>query len=468
MNNNETNYEFVDRDYNSIVNGNEKKIQFYSRTFDAIHNKYKLWRYNQLMKKKNKKEEDIKAYAKVANIASIGVQNQEIVKRKLAKLQDQVEYLNLALEDENYLHVSVRLLKVAERARNSISRWWKDFIKNVPIVGKMYQQKMAANDEPSNVQDNINVDDIISPQTVEEMINKQFATDDNKEQKQNSNINQEDTTYRLGRDELANMPGRIDVINPTNDNQTSTDNSQVENDSNINQEDTTYRLGRDELTNISGRIDDINPTNDNQTSTDNSQVKNNNNNEIETSVSIISTEPNTSLIIPNEFVMPSEQYDSKLNENVQNNFETNTNSNSSINNNSDIITTINDQDTIAALEQYREILKKQIEKKKQMTLEKEKAQHEYEQAKEKNNKVRDENNYLKEMISTRLNLMEESLNEESQKTQAELNLMCDKTNKLNSSTNQLDQANESLKAMCNELNIGVQENVNNNSKGRSK
>ena len=422
MNNNETNYEFVDRDYNSIVNGNEKKIQFYSRTFDAIHNKYKLWRYNQLMKKKNKKEEDIKAYAKVANIASIGVQNQEIVKRKLAKLQDQVEYLNLALEDENYLHVSVRLLKVAERARNSISRWWKDFIKNVPIVGKMYQQKMAANDEPSNVQDNINVDDIISPQTVEEMINKQFATDDNKEQKQNSNINQEDTTYRLG---------------------------------------------RDELTNISERIDDINPTNDNQTSTDNSQV-NNNNNEIETSVSIISTEPNTSLIIPNEFVMPSEQYDSKLNENVQNNFETNTNSNSSINNNSDIITTINDQDTIAALEQYREILKKQIEKKKQMTLEKEKAQHEYEQAKEKNNKVRDENNYLKEMISTRLNLMEESLNEESHKTQAELNLICDKTNKLNSSTNQLDQANESLKAMCDELNIGVQENVNNNSKGRSK
>lgn len=425
MNNNETNYEFVDRDYNSIVNGNEKKIQFYSRTFDAIHNKYKLWRYNQLMKKKNKKEEDIKAYAKVANMASIGVQNQEIVKRKLAKLQDQVEYLNLALEDENYLHVSVRLLKVAERARNSISRWWKDFIKNVPIVGKMYQQKMAANDEPSNVQDNINVDDIISPQTVEEMINKQFATDDNKEQKQNSNINQEDTTYRLGRDELANMPGRIDVINPTNDNQTSTDNSQVNNN-------------------------------------------NNNNNEIETSVSIISTEPNTSLIIPNEFVMPSEQYDSKLNENVQNNFETNTNSNSSINNNSDIITTINDQDTIAALEQYREILKKQIEKKKQMTLEKEKAQHEYEQAKEKNNKVRDENNYLKEMISTRLNLMEESLNEESHKTQAELNLICDKTNKLNSSTNQLDQANESLKAMCDELNIGVQENVNNNSKGRSK
>ena len=138
MNNNETNYEFVDRDYNSIVNGNEKKIQFYSRTFDAIHNKYKLWRYNQLMKKKNKKEEDIKAYAKVANMASIGVHNQEIVKRKLAKLQDQVEYLNLAIEDENYLHVSVRLLKVAERARNSISRWWKDFIKNVPIVGKMY------------------------------------------------------------------------------------------------------------------------------------------------------------------------------------------------------------------------------------------------------------------------------------------------------------------------------------------
>ena len=77
----------------------------------------------------------------------------------------------------------------------------KDFIKNVPIVGKMYQQKMAANDEPSNVQDNIIVDDIISPQTVEEMINKQFATDDNKEQKQNSN--QEDTTYRLGRAELG-------------------------------------------------------------------------------------------------------------------------------------------------------------------------------------------------------------------------------------------------------------------------
>mgnify|MGYP004504489967 FL=1 len=468
MNNNETNYEFVDRDYDSVVNGNEKKIQFYSRTFDAIHDKYKKWRQNKLKRSIVNTENQIYSNTNILNKVYLSEHSQDKIKRKLEHLQDKVEYLNLALEDENYLHVSVRLLKVAERARNNISRWWKDFIKNVPIVGKMYQQKIAANDEPSNVQDNINVDDIISPQTVEEMINKQFATDDNKEQKQNSNINQEDATYRLGRDELANMPGRIDVINPTNDNQTSTDNSQVENDSNINQEDTTYRLGRDELTNISGRIDAINPTNDNQTSTDNSQVKNNDNNEIETGVSIISAEPNTSLIIPNEFVMPSEQYDSKPNENVQNNFETNTNSNSSINNNSDIITTINDQDTIAALEQYREILKKQIEKKKQMTLEKEKAQHEYEQAQEKNNKVRDENNYLKEMISTRLNLMEESLNEESQKTQAELNLMCDKTNKLNSSTNQLDQANESLKAMCDELNIGVQENANNNSKGRSK
>ena len=464
MNNNETNYEFVDRDYDSVVNGNEKKIQFYSRTFDAIHNKYKLWRYNQLMKKKNKKEEDIKAYAKVANMASIGVHNQEIVKRKLAKLQDQVEYLNLALEDENYLHVSVRLLKVAERARNSISRWWKDFIKNVPVVGKMYEQKIAANDEPSNVQDNINVDDIISPQTVEEMINKQFATDDNKEQENNSSINQEDTTYRFGRDELANMPGRVDVINPTNDNQNSTNTSQAENNSNINPEDTTYRLESDELANMSGRIDIINLANDNQNSTDDSQVENNDNNEIENGISVT----NGSLIIPNEFTIPFEQYDNKPNENVQNNSETNTNSNSSINNNSDTATATNDQDTIAALEQYREILKKQIEKKKQMTLEKEKAQHEYEQAQEKNNKVRDENNYLKEMISTRLNLMEESLNEESQKTQAELNLMCDKTNKLNSSTNQLDQANESLKAMCDELNIGVQENANNNSKGRSK
>ena len=468
MNNNETNYEFVDRDYDSVVNGNEKKIQFYSRTFDAIHDKYKKWRQNKLKRSIVNTENQIYSNTNILNKVYLSEHSQDKIKRKLEHLQDKVEYLNLALEDENYLHVSVRLLKVAERARNSISRWWKDFIKNVPVVGKMYEQKIAANDEPSNVQDNINVDDIISPQTVEEMINKQFATDDNKEQKQNSNINQEDATYRLGRDELANMPGRIDVINPTNDNQTSTANSQVENDPNISQEDTTYRLGRDELTNISGRIDAINPTNDSQTSTDNSQVKNNDNNEIETGVSIISTEPNTSLIIPNEFVMPSEQYDSKPNENVQDNFETNTNSNSSINNNSDIITTINDQDTIAALEQYREILKKQIEKKKQMTLEKEKAQHEYEQAQEKNNKVRDENNYLKEMISTRLNLMEESLNEESQKTQAELNLMCDKTNKLNSSTNQLDQANESLKAMCDELNIGVQENANNNSKGRSK
>ena len=419
MNNNETNYEFVDRDYDSVVNGNEKKIQFYSRTFDAIHDKYKKWRQNKLKRSIVNTENQIYSNTNILNKVYLSEHSQDKIKRKLEHLQDKVEYLNLALEDENYLHVSVRLLKVAERARNSISRWWKDFIKNVPVVGKMYEQKIAANDEPSNVQDNINVDDIISPQTVEEMINKQFATDDNKEQENNSSINQEDTTYRFGRDELANMPGRVDVINPTNDNQNSTNNSQAENNSNINPED---------------------------------------------GISVT----NGSLIIPNEFTIPFEQYDNKPNENVQNNSETNTNSNSSINNNSDTATATNDQDTIAALEQYKEILKKQIEKKKQMALEKEKAQHEYEQAQEKNNKVRDENNYLKEMISTRLNLMEESLNEESQKTQAELNLMCDKTNKLNSSTNQLDQANESLKAMCNELNIGVQENVNNNSKGRSK
>lgn len=461
MNNNETNYEFVDRDYDSVVNGNEKKIQFYSRTFDAIHDKYKKWRQNKLKRSIVNTENQIYSNTNILNKVYLSEHSQDKIKRKLEHLQDKVEYLNLALEDENYLHVSVRLLKVAERARNSISRWWKDFIKNVPVVGKMYEQKIAANDEPSNVQDNINVDDIISPQTVEEMINKQFATDDNKEQENNSSINQEDTTYRFGRDELANMPGRVDVINPTNDNQNSTNNSQAENNSNINPEDTTYRLESDELANMSGRIDIINLANDNQNSTDDSQVENN---EIENGISVT----NGSLIIPNEFTIPFEQNDNKPNENVQNNSETNTNSNSSINNNSDTATATNDQDTIAALEQYKEILKKQIEKKKQMALEKEKAQHEYEQAQEKNNKVRDENNYLKEMISTRLNLMEESLNEESQKTQAELNLMCDKTNKLNSSTNQLDQANESLKAMCNELNIGVQENVNNNSKGRSK
>ena len=422
MNNNEIN--ILDRDCDNVTKGNEKKIQFYSRTFDAIYDKYKDWRYNQLMKKKINMEEEMNAYTKVANMASIGVRNQEIIKRKLAKLQDQVEYLNLALEDESYLHTNVRLLKVAEHTKNSISRWWKDYIKNIPIVGKMYQQKITASDEPTNIKSSdISVDNVISPQTVEEMINAQFARDDNKKEQENNNSNivDEDTTYRFGRDELVNMPGRIDVINPTNDNQTSTDNSQMEN---------------------------------------------NDSNEIETGVSVIPTELNISSIIPNDFTKPFEQDGNKLNENVQNNAENNTNS--SINNNSDTITAIDDQDTIAALEQYREILKKQIEKKKQMTLEKEKAQQEYKQAQEKNNKVRDENNYLKEMITTRLNLMEESLNEESQKTQAELNLMCDRTNKLNSSTNQLDQANESLKAMCGELNIGVQENINNNSKGRLK
>lgn len=414
MNNNETNYEFVDRDYDSVVNGNEKKIQFYSRTYDAICNKYKQWRRNKIKKSIVNVENQIYSNTNILNNVNLSEHSQDKINRKLANLQDKVEYLNLALEDASYLNTSVRLLKVAERAKNSISRWWKDFIKNTPVIGRMYQQEIVANDEPNNVQNNdINVDDIISPQTVEEMINKQFSNDENKEQ--------EDTTYRFGRDELANMPGRIDVINPINENETSTDNSQVEN-------------------------------------TDDNAIK--------TDANVVSTEFSAPIINPNEFTMPFEQYDNKPNESIQNNSETNVNS--SINNNYDTITSVNDQETIAALEQYREILKKQIEKKKQMTLEKEKAQHEYEQAQEKNNKVRDENNHLKEMISTRLNLMEESLNEESQKTQAELNLMCDRTNKLNSSTNQLDQANESLKAMCDELNIGVQENTNNNFKGRSK
>lgn len=414
MNNNETNYEFVDRDYDSVVNGNEKKIQFYSRTYDAICNKYKQWRRNKIKKSIVNVENQIYSNTNILNNVNLSEHSQDKINRKLANLQDKVEYLNLALEDASYLNTSVRLLKVAERAKNSISRWWKDFIKNTPVIGRMYQQEIVANDEPNNVQNNdINVDDIISPQTVEEMINKQFSNDENKEQ--------EDTTYRFGRDELANMPGRIDVINPINENETSTDNSQVEN-------------------------------------TDDNAIK--------TDANVVSTEFSAPIINPNEFTMPFEQYDNKPNESIQNDSETNINS--SINNNYDTITSVNDQETIAALEQYREILKKQIEKKKQMTLEKEKAQHEYEQAQEKNNKVRDENNHLKEMISTRLNLMEESLNEESQKTQAELNLMCDRTNKLNSSTNQLDQANESLKAMCDELNIGVQENTNNNFKGRSK
>ena len=52
MNNNETNYEFVNRDYDGVINGNEKKIQFYSRTFSTIYDKYKVWHYDQIMKKK--------------------------------------------------------------------------------------------------------------------------------------------------------------------------------------------------------------------------------------------------------------------------------------------------------------------------------------------------------------------------------------------------------------------------------
>ena len=423
MNNNETNYEFVNRDYDGVINGNEKKIQFYSRTFSTIYDKYKVWHYDQIMKKKISKEEDIKAYARVANMASIGVHNQEIIKRKLAKLQDQVEYLNLALEDERYLHVSVRLLKVAERARNSISGWWKDFVKNIPIVGKMYQQQVVAKDEPNDAKNNtINVDDVISPQAVEEMINAQFANDDNKEQEQENNsseINREDTTYRFGRDELANMPGRIDIITPTYDNETNYEDNQAENNAS-------------------------------------NEVKN----------GIIPADLNTSLIIPNEFTVNFENNNNTNESAQQKSLENHDETTTSDSNN--VTSKIDDQDTIAALEQYREILKRQIEKKKQMDLEKEKAQQEYEQAQEKNNKVRDENNYLKEMISSRLNTMERNLNEESQKTQEELNLMCDKTNKLNSNTSQLGQANESLKAMCDELNIGVQENISDNSKGRSK
>ena len=427
--NNETNYEFVDRDYDSVVNGNEKKIQFYSRTFDAIHEKYKGWRYNRLMKKKIKKDEEIKKYANVAKMASIGAHNQEIVKRKLAKLQDQVEYLNLALEDEQYLRVSVRLLKVAERARNSISRWWKDFVKNIPVVGKFYQQKMDARDKPSDVQNtesvseeyNVYSDDVISPQTVEKMINEQFEKDNSEEQKKDaddSNIEQEDTTYRFGRDELANMPGRIDVINPAYDNESESKNDQGDSE------------------------------------------------KVETG--IIPAELNTSLIIPNEFTVNFEQSNDKSNDNnVEDNPEIN--NDTVINSNASIASSIDEQDSIAELERYREILKQQIEKKKQMALRKEKARQEYEQAQEKNNKARDENNYLKEMFSTRLNMMEANLNEESQKTQEELDLMCDKTNKLNSNTNQLGQANESLKAMCDELNdelnIGAQKNTTDNSKG---
>lgn len=427
--NNETNYEFVDRDYDSVVNGNEKKIQFYSRTFDAIHEKYKGWRYNRLMKKKIKKDEEIKKYANVAKMASIGAHNQEIVKRKLAKLQDQVEYLNLALEDEQYLRVSVRLLKVAERARNRISRWWKDFVKNIPVVGKFYQQKMDARDKPSDVQNtesvseeyNVYSDDVISPQTVEKMINEQFEKDNSEEQKKDaddSNIEQEDTTYRFGRDELANMPGRIDVINPAYDNESESKNDQGDSE------------------------------------------------KVETG--IIPAELNTSLIIPNEFTVNFEQSNDKSNDNnVEDNPEIN--NDTVINSNASIASSIDEQDSIAELERYREILKQQIEKKKQMALRKEKARQEYEQAQEKNNKARDENNYLKEMFSTRLNMMEANLNEESQKTQEELDLMCDKTNKLNSNTNQLGQANESLKAMCDELNdelnIGAQKNTTDNSKG---
>ncbi len=426
MNNNETNYEFVDRDYDSVVNGNEKKIQFYSRTYDAICNKYKQWRQNKIKKSIVNVENQIYSNTNILNNVNLSEHSQDKINRKLANLQDKVEYLNLALDDEKYLNTNVRLLKVAERAKNSIGRWWKDFIKNVPVVGKIHQKSVVVKDDASK----INVDDIISPQTVEEMINAQFDENNKVEQTVNSeqnkpshdtpNFNQGDTIYRFGPVELANMPGKRDIIDPT------------------------YNDAEME----SSKIDD----NDDKVE-----------NKVETGM--IPVDVNTSLIVPGE-------YEKNFRSDIDG-----VNGNSNIENVSesyidDIISgsanIIDDKDTIESLEQYRAILKKQAEKKKQMNLQRKEAMKEYERAQEKNNEVRDQNSYLKNVISSRLNMMEMKLNEESQKTQEELDLMRDKTDKLNSNTSQLDQSNESLKVMCNELNIDVQTNINDSVKGKSR
>lgn len=398
MNNNEIN--FLDRDCENVTGGNEKKIQFYSKTYSSICEKYRNWRYNSLIKQKTEKEEKIKDFAKIADMKSIGTRNQQLIKRKMAQLQDQVEYLNLALDDEQYLHVSVRLLKVAERARNSIVRWWADFIKYIPIVGKKKEEANTNNQNSETRNDGINVDDIISPESVIRMIDDEFTSNETVSNRNTASkdelipVQTSSTELRAipaensaavvaSRDEFVPVPSSMEL-------------PAIPSDVNDDFSNTSYPFDQDSFTNMSSGIGSVNKDEES---------------------------------------------------NVESYIDAIMNGNSSM---------VNDQDTIKSLQEYKEILKRQNDKKRELDLQKQRALEEYQKAQAKNNEVRDQNSYLREVISSRLDAMENDLNMESQRTQEQLTLMRDKTNELNSNTNKLDHSNESLKAMCDELNIGVQ------------
>lgn len=469
MNNDETNYEFVNRDCENVISGNEKKIQFYSKTYESIYDKYKNWRTKRIEKNMIDKENQIYKINNIIDKGRLSVRDERLIIRKREKLKDEVEYLNLALVDEHYLHVNVRLLKVAGRAKNSICRWWKDFIKGIPIVGKMYEKHVVANDEHSEAQNSeLNVDDIISPESVSKMIDNQFQQNDSQENITQMNNNSDDAIspesinrmidnqfqHNDDQEDRASVNSDSDVvISPDAVDKMISDrfgysDSQnvIEQKKNVSSDDfknSEYRFGRAELADMPGRFDFIGSSDSNETKNEVMALQSNSS-DTSTELRVIPDEV-TSLSIPDEFKinLKSETDGSTIDTSI-----------------------IDDKDTIEELQQYKEIIKRQAAKRREMSLKKQKVMDDYKKAQEKNNEVRDQHSYLTEMISSRLNAMENDLNLESQKTQEELSLVRSKTDKLNSDTTKLGLSNESLKAMCDELNIGVQEKSNVSSKGR--
>lgn len=475
-------YEPIDRDYENVPSGKERKILFYSKTLETIRKKYWNWRSTRLQKKKNQIKQQIGVQQKIISDQSIGERNQKKRARIVERLQDKIDLIDLELETTHYPSIKVRLLKVAERARKNISACWTDFIKNIPIVGRIYRNHMvmeAATDDVSEGPIQVGGDDSnISYESVKDMVESQLDAAEASDERQsnsssttngwdstdfetpNSTIEspENDSTYRLGREELAGLNnGLVDASTIMSPSEIKASQERIIGDSTQPDIPVTFsETTQSDQSKSEQTIPVIPPERSDFQAYEIPSFSNMTSGATDSS-SALTQEDDMHFTVPVQR-LEGEYQDFTLQQNTSLDQMVGTDSDR------------HEETLDADFQKYSAILKDQTDRRYRMNEKYQEdmgeAKEQYSDAKEKNKSARAANEFMKDAIAAALGQLEQEMKDEAKRKEAEVQSIRDATTELDSDTDRLEKANQSLREMCDALSIPVSKSERSDARGR--
>lgn len=463
----------VDRSYENVIPvKNDKKIQLYPKTFEKIHNRYWDWRVKHLRKKQIQLEGKIAVEQRIANDPYIGKHNVDKIQRKIDKMKDKIEFIELELETTRYPSVSVRLLKVVERARNRISEWWNNIIKVTPKKEKNVVMNAASLDvseqkrsdvhiEPSFdttkkmqdiVNDSFTASSPITAENLKNMVNSKVeAMKENASNKEaqetfsadfSDNLTSEydsmgGSTYRLGREELAerNNGSIVDASNIMSPS------SIIESQQKINSVPFVENNAQGGLENYFN----------NDSNLSNVEV----NSGVEPIV-VPEREPEeTGYGVNNEYVQQDDMHYELSGEYNDSTFGEEASVDQMISNNS------NNSSDNDVLRVYMERYLEQEKKRKEFESQHQEAVKNYNTAVEQNEKARDYEMRLQNLIAEKLTERDQELREDELRTNKDISDLNKMAKQIGDETSELTTANDSLAKMCETLGINYESTSSN-------